>query len=263
MLSTFVMIIVGLFAIGLAIKQLFFGFYVFLYGVEKLRNRCIQFSKNHHSSANPWLLLLWTVLMMRLVSVKESPLIEYFPNKEWYQGVLIAISILPYLVIMMKSKWFFVPVMLVKLVCIPLDVLHLVVSIFISEDDLEVDDSSQVISGAHRIARQNARNNNKNTGESRRASLSSYQENGSLERYENTERDESTEPYIPEKYLDDAYVRNQSDGYTHMKVNGRSVYTTEDTIPFIENGTVEDIVERDSDYAPFDSCENHFVELHG
>jgi len=250
----------GIAMILLVIKLLFYGFFIFLYGAERLRRALINFCKARGQSSNPWLFLIWEAIWLNVWFSETATIKTLLPTALLNEIFLYTLIALPFVVLLIKAKLYFLPVLAAKVIRLPLDLIHIVFGFFVNDEDIgdtgteyatteySKNASTRTYTGMPRRTNGSQTNQNRSQNETKTIKWGTSSENGFID------PNQAPKPYVPEKYRDLEYVRNHSDSdtYTYTKVGDQKVYSSGDYAPFIEGSDTPDLVERDSGYAPFD-----------
>ena len=265
MWSSIFMIIFGIVALILAVKLGLFAFFFILSFLANIRKKMVEFCYDHKQSASPWLILVWT-------SIWLSELFGYHPfsdqltrfeilNKiiasDFYQNVLLYIMIgLPFVLLLIRARQYFIPVLLIKILCIPLDIIYFICSFF-TDDFRPLATKERTESNGHyphyearmRLQQQSGRFGGSMSHPNPTTSSRTEYTYNSTGHIQTTSNQPSSLDPMYFKYTDQHRVRTQGDTYSTATVDGHSVSYSGSYVPF--GADPVSIVERDSDYAPF------------
>ena len=211
-------------------------------------------------SASPWKFFLWegVIIYEFFTETLKSTLLDKtiglgFVSSWYYTALLILLFAIPIFVLLVKAKLFFIPLLLIKVLCIPLDILYVATGCYKDSDYTPVtesDSSGSNFSGRSQTGR--SRPFVSHTlfispfSASRDASNQGYSETPYHGQYE-------PQPTIHEKYQDQEYTRQGSDeSYHTADIGGKTAYYNGDYAPFNESGGDVEIRTYDSDYSPMD-----------
>ncbi len=226
--------------IGAILLFYFLGAFLSM-GVRKpLSEMCL----NRGLSAAPWKFFLWEGMLgyeLFTETFKKALLDNAigvgFVSSWGYNALIILLLSIPVFILIVKAKLFFLPLLLIKLLCIPLDILY-------------------VITGCYKDSDYTPVSNNPDSGSSFSTPLpysasSEASDQGYSETTYHGQHEQSTT--IHEKYQDMEYTRQGSDeSYHTADIGGETAYYNGDYAPFNGSGGEVEIRTYDSDYVPMD-----------
>ena len=211
-----------------------------------VRKPLIELCNKRNLNASPWKFFLWELFFCYLFLTNEN---ETGVMSVWYVKVLLFLLILlPILVLFYRAKFFFGPLILIKLACIPLDLLYVITGCY-KDKDYKANNS--------RIASDKASQGGSGFS-------GSWSQDGNLPQtisvpYSDTNAtyhssfEYMQNSYVFEKYRDMEYTRQNSEENYHTVNQGENTaYYNGEYAPFAENGGSVEVRTYDSDYAPME-----------
>lgn len=209
-----------------------------------VRKPLVEYCNKKGLSASPWLTLIPAGIGIclldeyRTLANVEKSMGELLPNFSYLESSSamlylyggIGLIALPMLILLIRARKYFPPVLLIKIICVPLDIFYFVHSCW---------DKQNFASG-------------------RPVSREVYQNGG---RYYKTSGQQSgyvegDTPYsggsVEEKYQDQYRASQEADSYHTVSTDSGEHYYTGDYVPFVSEGEVTEVRTYDSDYAPMD-----------
>ena len=271
MWETFGLIAFGIFVMYIAIKL---GFYIFILAISflaLLRKKLVEYCYAHKQSANPWIIVIWESLWLselvgyRLMSVRLSryEVVNHFLQSDFYSTIFIYMAIVfPFVILLLKARTKFLQVLLIKMICIPLDLIYVVYSFFDDEykpERYKEEDENSYSFYEERLKREGKGRHSRRrtliheedcTEKKSDAEMSFSTDFGVYTENNSFANDCETENYMSEKYNDLNEAMNSEETYAVATVGGKPVYSSSDVIPF--DADLDSVREIDSDYAPFD-----------
>jgi len=252
-----------LFSIAIALAAIGFFINLVLYSIafiilvlnRLIRKPLVEFCLNRGQSASPWLLLIWESLCIFGLGnlIVFDVFIKNQISLEWltvavYEWFLIAMAVLPFIILLLKTRViYFIPVLLIKILCIPLDIVYAITGGFNKSDYIPVSGRSNNNrnGGNGNYNPTNYKPNNYNTNSSPLEQTYNYSQN-------NSQNQNGGMPgNMSEKYGDQyrASQSSEGDGYSTVNVGGEKAYYNGDYVPY---GAEGDIRKYDDGYAPLD-----------
>ena len=212
-----------------------------------VRKPLIELCNQRNLNASPWKFFLWEILLCYLFLANES---ETGVTSVWYvKGLLFLLIVIPILVLFYRAKLFFGPLILIKLVCIPLDLLYVITGCYKDPDYTPMDQRTNY---NHTLQGSDSTNTNYSSNQG-----NGYQPASTFDRKIQEEQGfaggDTQEPYVYEKYRDMEDTRqNSEDSYHTVKIGENTAYYNGDYAPFSESGGSVEVRTYDSDYAPME-----------
>ncbi len=233
-----------------------------------VRNPLIEYCWRLGHSENPWYMALWWLgvyLEYRYLLLYNWFLAERFSwlTETHYSLGLYVLMALPIFYLLIQTGIVrFLPVLIIRVLCIPLDCIYLLSQGYNDEDTYPRRSTSSSKSGS---GSSNPQRSNRPQGRPAPARSSQRYPEHTTNHPEQTSYEPDAMPeYITHKHHDeqsgmpdhmahrynDQYRASQSgDTYSTTTVNGETAYYNGDSVPFGSDGEVRTY---DSDYAPFD-----------
>lgn len=214
-----------------------------------VRKPLVEFCNERGLSASPWLTLIIIGIgvyllneHLTLMNVEQS-MSSLLPNysyaksstRQIYEYGGIALISLPLLILLIRAKKYFIPVLLIKIICVPLDILYA-----LHGSDKFID--ARPLSGAAYHT-----NGAAYAGKGGRY----YDDSGQQAGYIDGDRP-AADGYVEEKYQDQHRVRQEADSYHTVSTESGEHYYSGDYVPFVSTGEVTEIRTYDSDTAPME-----------
>lgn len=257
--------------------------------LNMIRKDLVEYCLKHRLKASPWALLLWEGIwgvewatgLYSGILIKNGMLVPMLSHAI-FSWIVLSMAILPLLALLVKARLRLVPLLIIKLLCIPLDIVYVIsrgyddIDFFptlysrpvitrgasSSESDHEIPNEELLHSGhsaanahispritqgrtmpvSHRAGRVPASSRSSNTGDS--SSVFSL--------FSTDTPNTQGVPTHLEKYADQHRTRQEGDSYSTIKVGGETLHYTGDYVPFTESSDPVEVRHYDSDYAPFE-----------
>ena len=208
-----------------------------------VRKPLVEFCNKKGFSASPWLIFIcFCVGIYRLNIYVQFEMIDtlgQFVDKcvsvkdtngmiNCYGGM--ALATIPLLICLIRTRLYFIPVLLIKIICIPLDLFYLVHSC-LRKDNFEQGTPISKLEYRDGIRYKNVYTNS-----------DGYVAGDSPE----------SERYVEEKYRDQYRASQEADSYHTASSEDGDRYYTGDYVPFVSEGEAGEIRTYDSDYTPMD-----------
>ncbi len=212
-----------------------------------VRKPLIELCNKQNLNASPWKFFLWEILCCYLFLANES---ETGVTSVWYvKALLFLLILIPIIVLFYQAKLFFGPLILIKLVCIPLDILYVVTGCYKDPDYTPVGKRTQY-SGTMQQSNHGTTGHSPYQGNTYQPSISYDQKMQGEQEFAGGDIQNT---YVYEKYRDMEYTRQNSEESYHTVNQGeQTAYYNGEYAPFSENGGNVEIRTYDSDYAPMD-----------
>lgn len=208
-----------------------------------VRKPLVEYCNKRGLSASPWLILICMGFGIYLFDKhltlynveKMSELMTSFSNVKSKTEMMncfggIVLLLLPTLILLIRARKYFISVLLIKIVCIPLDIFYVLHSA-LSNDNL---------AEGTPVARADYQN-------SRQYCQASEYQNGYIDG-----DSPNTSACVEEKYNDQYRVSQEADSYHTVSSDGGKNYYTGDYVPFVSEGEATEVRSYDSDYTPMD-----------
>jgi len=250
----------------IAVKVVMYTFFIVLFFLVNIRKRLVEYCYCRKQSASPWLYVIWDGFWIYELSsnffignkLSGFDIVKSFIKNGYYNDIFIYIMMaVPFLILLFKARKYFIPVLFIKIVCIPLDIIYFIYSFFDDEEEFKPQRNKEEISYNREIRYTPS---NSNTAHKFRSYSGNKKESlhkeepitsdfGEYKEKQYDGRFDNENTYIPEKYKDQTAMRESADTYTHVKVDGEDYYVPGDSAAFGVDSP--DSSDRDSDYAPF------------
>lgn len=208
-----------------------------------IRKPMVEFCNSRGFSASPWITLLMVCfgaqkLLDHFKRIELDEILRLSDNiiyKESTSGAInfygsIFIMALPLIVLLIRTRKYFPVVLLIKTLCVPLDLIYIVNCIIRGG---RFADATPISRDEYRSGRQHAQ---------------ASRGQGS---YVNGDSPDESD-YVEEKYRDQYRASQEADSYHTASSDDGDRYYTGDYVPFVSEGEVTEVRTYDSDYAPMD-----------
>lgn len=208
-----------------------------------VRKPLVEYCKKRGLSASPWLILIsmgtGIYLLNKHIPSYEveniSDIVSSLSKVKTASDMIncyggIALLVLPLLIFLIRARKYFIPVLLIKIACIPMDIFYLVHAA-LSKDNL-----AEGAPAARADYQNNRQYRQASGGQDGYVNGDSYNAGG----------------YVEEKYRDQYRASQEGDSYHRASSGDGERYYTGDYVPFVSEGEVTEVRTYDSDYAPMD-----------
>lgn len=208
-----------------------------------VRKPLVEFCQARGMSASPWLTLLPVAyggetlqdrldfIAMEIDMGGAPPNMSYIESStstyDFWLG--IACIVIPLLIVLIKTRKYFVPVLIIKIICIPLDIFY-VIHLCIKQ--------GRFAEGIP-ASKEEFRNG------------SQYRQSTKEGGYADGESTYTRRP-VEEKYSDQYRASGEADSYHTVSSESEERYYSGDYVPFVSEGEVTEVRTYDSDELPMD-----------
>lgn len=245
--------------------------------MNMIRKSLVEYCMRHRLSASPWALLVWEGIWavewttgMYSTWLMDRKLFVPLLSHACFPLAVMGMAVFPLLVLLVKARLRLVPLLLTKVLCIPLDVMY-VISRGYQDEDFIPDISSRPsgsgvnntpahsqstvrsASGQHPVAgRPRAVPIHHSRSDTSPADSRSRQDRNQSPLYAADPSHEHRLPEYLEKYTDQHRTRQEADHYATIKVGGETINFSDEYVPFTGTNDPVEVRQYDADYAPFE-----------
>ena len=257
--------------------------------LNMIRKELVEYCLRHRLKASPWALLLWEGIWgvewatgLYSGTLIRNGLLVSMLSHEIFTWAVMSLTVLPLLALFFKARLRLFPLLVIKLLCVPLDIVYVISRGY---DDIDffptlyarpvITRSASTSESNHEVPHERRTHRGHSVANARTSPRSSPgrtmpapHRSGSIPASSrNSNSRESTSVFslfstdapntqgIPthlEKYADQHRTRQEGDSYSTIKVGGETLHYTGDYVPFTESSEPVEVRHYDSDYAPFE-----------